>query len=142
MTKEEKIKEAWCNQCPDEVDKNGWFNIGYCVNGLDDVEYWLSDNFFKRNLDAWDIDYTELDNGEFIDCKIRPKALQGIEDNNGWVNVESKNDLPKDSYNYWVFCSDGCVRNLKDFEYYENYIMPELEASHYQPIEKPLKPIY
>lgn len=28
--------------------------------------------------------------------KWRPKSLRGIEDNNGWIKIESESDLPKD----------------------------------------------
>ena len=72
----------------------------------------------------------------------RPKSLAGIENNNGWVAIESDEDLPKDSYNYLVVCSNGSVKNLNDFEYYKKYIIPELSITHYQPIIKPLPPIY
>src|SRR5690554_2905829 len=102
MTKQEIINEAWRNQCLDKIDEDGWVNLGYCVNGLDDVECWLSDNFFRRRLDEWEIDYSELDNGEFITTKIRPKSLQGIETNNGWIKIESEADLPKETGHFWV----------------------------------------
>lgn len=131
MTKEEKIKEAY----GEDYKFINEFLIG---NGFFDGE---CDDFIHLRRKLYKnggVEIKIIDEVQFV----RPKSLQGIEDNNGWVNVESKNDLPKDSYNYWVFCSDGCVRNLKDFEYYENYIMPELEASHYQPIEKPKPPVY
>ena len=34
-----------------------------------------------------------------LDCKrelFRPKSLQGIETNNGWIKIENESDLPKD----------------------------------------------
>lgn len=139
MTKEEKIKEAWCNQCLEQVNENGWLEIGYCVNGLDDVELWLANNYFKRNVNSWEIDYSELDNGEFVTCRIRPKSLQGIEDNNGWIKIESEEDLPKE--NVWLYNegnNDLYIGMLFDLEGFPINRF----ATHYQPIVKPKPPIY
>jgi hypothetical protein len=82
-----------------------------------------------------------------INGAYRPKSLQGIENNNGWIKIESEKDLPKeyDLYNAcWFnkkFKDDipmfyGC--NLPDLR---NYFDEEL-ITHYQPIEKRKPPIY
>jgi len=34
---------------------------------------------------------------------LRPKSLSGIEDNNGWISINSEEDLPKDKINHDVF---------------------------------------
>lgn len=78
----------------------------------------------------------------FNSSKQRPKSLQGIKNNNGWIRIEGEEDLPKDSFNYYAFCSNGSVMTFNDFEYYKKYIIPELKVTHYQPIVKPEKPIY
>lgn len=65
-----------------------------------------------------------------------------MDTNNGWIKIESEDDLPKDSFNYYFYCSNGAVMTGNDLEYYKKYIIPELKASHYQPIVKPKPPIY
>jgi hypothetical protein len=41
-----------------------------------------------------------------VDCfNWRPKSLDGIENNNGWIKIESKDDLPKKG-KYWGFTKD------------------------------------
>lgn len=156
MTKQELIKEAWCNQCLDEIDKNGWVNIGYCVNRLDDVELWLANNYFKRNVNNWEIDYSELDNGEFVICRIRPKSLQGIENNNGWIKIESENMiLPIDGtevHFYHSFTNENGVQTeyhkgifnaaLGFTSYYDSENYKINEVTHYQLIVEQKPPLY
>ncbi len=38
---------------------------------------------------------------------IIPKALIGIETNNGWTRIESEEDLPKENGTYYVMTKDG-----------------------------------
>ena len=81
-----------------------------------------------------------------IDC-YRPKSLQGIEDNNGWICIESEDYLPKELY-----IKADVIKNNKTYIYcdyrgdniwwnYEHKILIE-NATHYQQIEKPKPPIY
>ena len=69
-----------------------------------------------------------------------------IEDNNGWIKIESEDDLPKE-----VIECRTCFYNGKN--YIEGIVKKrspqELsrlkyinEITHYQPIEKPKTPIY
>lgn len=86
------------------------------------------------------------DKGTLLDCiefekdmhnNFRPKSLQGIENNNGWIRIESEADLPKkaiqcfyvDKYENKVCLG---VVDKNDFD----------NVSHYQPIEKPKPPIF
>lgn len=139
MTKEELIKEAWSNQCLDQVDKKGWLEVGYCVNGFDDIEYWLANNFFKRDLSKWEISCSELDNGELVNVKIRPKSLQGIEDNNGWISLSGEpNEIE------WVENLE--LYNIKTKEHYfctdEHEFIEIGRFTHYKPIVKSKPPLY
>lgn len=79
--------------------------------------------------------------GEFIDCKIRPKSLQGIEDNNGWIRIESEEDLPKKGANCHFILKNGVCGIFVDIGDSE-YLTLRNRGTHYQPIEEPLKPIY
>ena len=119
--KQEAIKKAygeyWEN-VKDYVDNRGFANL---------------DNTFTYE----DMGLELQDNGNW-----RPKSLQGIENNKGWIRIESKDDLPKEEGNYFI------VRNNNEVG--ASYFIPNNDFSvidwryitHYQPIEKPLKPIY
>ena len=122
MTKQEKIQEAYGKYWEvvyEYVDKNGWCSA-----------YWKTKTYFQT---------------EFTSEKWRPKSLQGIEDNNGWIKIESEADLPKNDDDYWV------MTNIKDDEVQQlsNLIVirclnleKNIKVTHFQPIEKPKPPIY
>lgn len=123
MSKQEVIKKAWGVHFENDIDENG-FRISN-VGSL-----------------GWDSKYFDIVEIKKFEYSIRPKSLAVIENNNGWIKIESEADLPNDSYMYWVVCRDGDIKLLNDFEYYKKYIIPEFTVTHYQPITKPLKPIY
>lgn len=80
-------------------------------------------------------------NSEKLISGSRPKSLKGIENNNGWIKIESEADLPKEGY-YFVAKNKTVIET--------SYFMPDNDFSliewrnitHYQPIEKPKLPIY
>lgn len=136
-TKEEVIREAYgvCwDQVKEFVDEDGWCSD--CQIDLNNKGYntWLE--YIPADCKEMHIVYGEPE------YWYRPKSLSGIENNNGWIRIESEEDLPKDSFNYYAFCSNGSVMTFNDFEYYKEYIIPELKVTHYQPIVKPKYPIY
>lgn len=57
-----------------------------------------------------------------------------------WIKIESEEDLPKDSSNYWIFRSDGRVSTIDHYEVDKKYFFPDLTATHYMPIIKPEPP--
>ena len=75
---------------------------------------------------------------------VRPKSLQGIEDNNGWVSINSENDLPKEGYVFWVKREGIDSPLYKSEEFFNAQINKEWLDSytHYQPIVKPKPPIH
>lgn len=125
MTKEEKIKEAWgelwhslhfaAKKCA--LENNGYIS-GILANGL------------KQPFTEWDEDV-----GAWI-----PKSLRGIENNNGWIKIESEDDLPKEDLVYWVVKDNQII----DMEVWEISLAfhNKRNITHYQPIEKPKPPIY
>ncbi|MGL6124864.1 MAG: hypothetical protein ACRC1F_00015 [Metamycoplasmataceae bacterium] len=56
-----------------------------------------------------------------------------------WIEIYKDDDLPKDSYNYWIMQSDGLIQTMKEYEENKKYWI--VNATHYQPIIKPNKPI-
>lgn len=68
----------------------------------------------------------------------RPKSLSGIETNNGWIRIESEADLPY----FTVWLSDGKDIWQGNLWTVNGAHRMNLMATHYQPIIKPLPPIY
>lgn len=104
------------------------------------------DGWFERNKDRniTLLTHFEVNEMRFKGLLIRPKSLDNIEYNNGWIRIESEEDLPKESIECWfihyeriysgafagrMFASGSTLAGWK-------------AVSHYQPIVKPEKPIY
>lgn len=73
-----------------------------------------------------------------------PRKLNTMtkENNNGWINIKSEEDLPKECGNYHIVVSgiiyvDEYNSCTKEFSEWFNHAI-----THYQPIVKPLPPIY
>lgn len=87
------------------------------------------------------------------DLIYRPKSLQGIEHNNGWIRIESEKDLPKEDKivchliinNDRMELNGGFRRYSKETFYFfnakgEGFLIDSV--THWQPIVKHEKPIY
>ena len=116
--KQEAIKKAY-SEYYIHADKNGWIRyLIYCPSDLGIENYDDMDGFWR--------------------CK----SLQGIENNNGWIRIESEDDLPKVQDSFYICFKNG--------EIIQRYFIPNNKHSkedwrnitHWQPIEKPLKPLY
>jgi hypothetical protein len=130
MTKQEKIKEAYgeyWETVRDYVDKNGWCNT-----------YWnlflISDREQKPAREP---------------LKWRPKSLAGLEHNNGWIKIESEDDLPKLTIEYHVVLNGKKSKALyagKNRWFVNENDFPKTTEihgiTHYQPIVEPELPIY
>ena len=116
--KQEAIKKAYGENYI-HADINGWIRFGMYV---------------PTDLG--------IENYDDIDGFWRCKSLQGIENNKGWIRIESKDDLPKEEGYYFIVRSNNEVG--------ASYFIPNNDFSvidwryitHYQPIEKPKLPIY
>lgn len=123
-TKEEVIKEAW-GELWGKINKRGkeqaFEDNGYCHK-----------NYIIAEISL------ETESLPYHDNKfIRPKSLNGIENNNGWIKINSEEDFPKESGEYWVVHNNKISHRIivKD-SYIDKY------TTHYQPIEKPKPPLY
>jgi len=124
--KEQKIKESYgeyWETVKDYVDDNGYCN--------------------KRDLfQSKKIRYEEIDIqfSHHTDFTMRPIVLENIENNNGWIRIESEADLPKIDFitQYWFF--DGVSTWIQTFTLYMK--LGRVKITHYQPIIKPEKPLY
>jgi len=144
MTKQEKIQEAygeyWDLFTKEEQNKilidNGWNS--YFNHPL----HWEMSKFIEIETIAYG-----------VGTSWRPLSLQGIENNNGWIKIESEVDLPDDDdellYEICHFEDEMFKRFYEVFnwqaitkiwegnsEYFQD------EITHYRPIVKPKPPIY
>lgn len=119
MTKEEKIKEAYgeyYDLC--KPNEYGWS---------------LSKDFKFFNMFKYHPDYTP--------SRFRPVELKGIENNNGWIKIESESDLPIKGY-YEVISKNSGFPSRASLNKKKGAKMQLILYSHYQPIIKLNNPIY
>ena len=129
MTKQEAIKQAYGEHwdvVKDYVDKNGW--VGQYSAPIDISKL--------IECDLSDIGYY-----------WRPISLQGIEDNNGWIKIESEKDLPKDNIEcHFIIKENNKVTQIGRYHVgAKSFNVGTIwfnEVAHYQPIAKPKPPIY
>lgn len=122
MTKQEVIKQAYgehWGKVKTRVDENGWCFIYYEEIGI---------NIFG----------TEYEFKEF--SQWRPISLKGIETNNGWIKIESGNDIQDGDY--WMLEHDGTISPCFEIDQDSQKNNLHKYYTHYQPIVKPLPPIY
>jgi len=115
--------EYWKN-VKELVDENGWF--------------WGENNIlnFTKDFDTKGFSKT---------LRFRPKSLSGIEDNNGWISIESEEDLPKDERKNPVWVRDKNGKITCDV-YHNNWPNQKkwfIETfTHYKLIPEPQPPIF
>ena len=135
-TKQEAIQEAW---------KDYWVYIPHQAKSqVIEFDGWIFVTYMPASFDD---DLFDFKHDRMI---CRPKSLRGIEDNNGWIRIESEEDLPKEPVWCWV------VKKGKDYQYerpmkfdpfgklfnYHNICVSYERISHIHPIVKPKPPIY
>ncbi len=72
------------------------------------------------------------------------KSLQGIDTNNGWIRIESDEDLPKEPIECWFIHYETIYSGaFAGRMFASGSILSGWKAvSHFRPIVKPEKPIY
>ena len=140
MTKEAAIKNAYIEywgQLSNEAQQQALQN-----NGFIHQKYLIDSR--GSLLDCLDFEWMDTYDSEFgLSIRVfRPKSLQGIETNNGWICIESEEDLPKEKCVLLVYPE---FENQFVFHFYNDKKCKETlmkNHTHYQPIEKPKPPIY
>lgn len=117
---------------------------GFCWDILKD---YINENGFVdcvKNKKISLIPYFEVSELEFNGNEIRPKSLKGIENNNGWIKLDAKVDLPKETGQYLTRRANGII--ITEWFYNNNlswYLWKDCYSiTHYQPIIKPREPLY
>jgi hypothetical protein len=139
----EKIKEAWVkligeeefNNLKIDIDLLGWLKVSerdyhYKYNTS------LVGDFNGKGYNPMQKikDYEDNPTPYFV----RPKSLEGIEKNNGWIKIESESDLPNKTNDYWIVNKLGV--SIRNYDMQEDNDWNDV--THYQPITKPQPPIY
>lgn len=138
MSKEQVIKQAWVKAVG--VDRYENLKEELILNGFLHFQ-----PYALKNTDVKIIDGLSF---------YRPKSLQGIENNNGWIKIESEDDLPKEDMDCFYITKyseniiPGCFR-LHSYKGWRNMFTVDHNiavglghVTHYQPIIKPKPPIY
>lgn len=131
MTKQEKIKEAyreWWKHVSDFVDEHGWM----------DKDFFTHSNLIYEDISAT-IDFVhDSSSNEMI-----PKEIHGIRDNNGWIKIETKKDLPKENCSCFVIFANGEIDIQRFFSNYKDFgNTPYKYITHYQVVKLQPPPIY
>lgn len=131
MTKEEKISEAYgeyWNKYQNHIDDIDGSLEDLYIGQDSQISVWVLSNCERINQDG---------NGNF---SWRPISLRGIENNNGWVKLESAGDLPLNTTKCHVVDFEG---NIGETSLYANKRFLE-QYSHYQVIviAKPHPPLF
>lgn len=103
---------------------------------------WLSLNDISLGLLWFEIRNSLDANIDSDNDRLRPKTLQGIENNNGWIRIESEEDLPtlEDDSEFWI-ANENEIFNFTAYSLQVQRKWENKTLSHYQPIVKPEKPI-
>jgi hypothetical protein len=139
MTKEELIKQAYgeyYDSLKNIIDNDGFSRVIYSfLIGKKDIFE------FKKGSFCTD------ENG-ITTILVRPKSLQLIEDNAGWIPITKESELPKPG-SYVFICRNGEISSVifkvGHFGRFESefFDLKKMQATHYKLVEFPtLKPLY
>ncbi len=150
--KQEAIRKAYGELY--EVMKE---NINHTTGSylIESTHFYDKNDFYKREL----FDVREYSDSLLV---ITPKSLQGLENNNGWIRIESEDwlkehrinssttkfyidDPDEDYFDIAIQLNDKeeSIVGLSDYLFMKDILIKSnIKATHYQPIVKPEKPIY
>lgn len=133
MTKEEKIKEAWGEHYESNkelINDDGW--LRHCnLTSIDTVRLSIQ----KKDL----FERLVKNTATAFEVYFRPKSLQGIENNNGWIKLTGEpyevDKIPNvELYNI------NTKGHYLSFD--ENEFIDVGRFTHYKPVELSQPPIY
>lgn len=134
MTKKELVQTAYeqfYEYVEKSVDENGWVK-------REEHSGFIRNHFYLSN----NIETKFIDKAEYW----RPKTLEVIENNNGWIFIRSEEDLPRETDTYW-FISRITGKIMKDYFMTDSKVLGFYSCqfkiySAYKPITKPNPPLW
>ena len=109
-----------------------------------DINGWMKYGMYHPNDLGFDND--EIDRYGDMDL-WRPKSFLCMEDNFGWISINSEKDLPSEDEFYWVFDGLGIYFSFFKSKHKEFIDQTDNECAfynitHYQQIVKPNPPLH
>lgn len=143
-TKREVIRKAYGEHWDlhkDNVDEFGWSYLGNNSRLLNNYDCSLVGEWLQKGYDS----FKTGENSHIQQVYVRPKSLQGIENNNGWFSIE-EHGLPKPG-EYRVISHNYDKPQIEEYNgkmWYDKIsgtFSPCL-VTHYKPIEQEKLPLY
>lgn len=146
-SKEEVIKDAWIGAIGEEkfnksklsIDKNGWVNSKEVVFLYNEKHPFLNEDFHQSLPKRMSLE---------TQYYVRPNSLNGIDDNFGWISINSESDLPSENGTFWILDKELGIKSGEwrkapnEVEHKKACEFWIKRATHYQPINKPLPPLH
>lgn len=120
MIKEELIKESW-GYAWDFIDNHAKENALYYG--------WVHKLNLNINFNELNITLEKHPNDKWL---YRPKSLQGIENNNGWVKINNEYDLPTKECHCFIYVEDEILQDYFDGSSFNEYVLEYI--THYPKI--------
>lgn len=80
-----------------------WIEVGFEPSSWEDGG-WVPFEFLPDNFDIGCLSGKHYTENGVRKSMVRPKALDGLEENNGWIKIESESDMPKPGQEVLIFC--------------------------------------
>jgi hypothetical protein len=143
MTKQEAIEKAWIETGID------FEKIKPMLKVNEDLVYDFKENgWIDFSPEVKKIDGYNPESLNIIGLRAaRPKRLNGIDNNNGWIKIDGETRFPTSFINCWVLCNN-LVPMLAYFNMNNNLfyrigaINESLPVTHFQEIIEPKEPFY
>lgn len=135
--KQEAIRLAYVKILGEE--KYNEIKDSICENGRCKKYHWLKNNYSEEFINNNFYIPVEIDNDKWF----LPNSIKYIRINNGWISIESEEDLPKTEGTYWIYDNANVTTAYYNFGSKFQLVMGiNCKATHYQPIQKPKPPIF
>ena len=137
MTKNEVIEKAYGHSYEDMknfIDGNGWLTEMHTS-----IYYRTTEDgkMLSSLMENSNIIFEEVNN------YLRPESLSGIENNNGWIRIDSEADLPENGISCFFMVYDQIKTGIFDYRFKNKGCSYGWgTVTHYQPIQKPHQPLY
>lgn len=123
----------------DNVDENGWSYLGNNTRLLNDYDCSLVGEWQQKGYDP----FKTGENSHIQQVYVRPKSLQGMENNNGWFSIEEHGFPSDDTVEYENISSINGLIGKTTLTAHQVYLYHNAGMiTHYRPVTKQVLPLY
>jgi hypothetical protein len=127
-----------------QPDEYGWTMRNYSGDNNINKDFSIIKELFGIDYEGLNLEFHPLRGYSDAKFKIRPKSLDGIETNNGWIHI--KEEFPPHEEEVYLIYYNQILRGYYS-NHYGNFSIDGREYSikditHWQPIVLPNLPIY